>query len=205
MRGDACKACEEGAAGAVKTFWSISAKLRKTIHGEPESWRMPADDAAKKLWEQQSSLLVAAKFDTISGRLTALYSDKPSIGSGWIPVSVKDIQTAKALAVWWNSTPARMMLLNRRSKKLTYPQWSLEHLEEILIPKPDNQGWSALYGAYGEICDRELLPMHQAVEDPARAIIDGAAAKVLNVDPEVLAGWRERLSREPAMQKAGQR
>ena len=205
LRGDAYKACEEGAAGAVKTFWSTSAELRRTIHGEPESRRVAADDAAKKLWERRSSLLVAAKFDTISGRLTALYSDEPSIGSGWIPVGVKDIHTAKALAVWWNSTPVRMMLFNRRSKKLTYPQWSLTHLREIRIPKPDNPGWSALYEAYGEICDMELLPMGQAVEDPARAIIDGAAAKVLNMNPEVLAGWRERLSREPTMQKAGRR
>ena len=199
LRGNAYKACEEGAAGAVKTFWSISAELRKTIHGEPESWRTPADDAAKKLWERRSSLLVAAKFDTISGRLSALYSDEPSIGSGWIPVGVKDMHTAKALAVWWNSTPVRMMLLNRRSKKLTYPQWSLTHLREIHIPKPDNPGWDALHRAYGEICDRELLPMRQAMEDPARAIIDGAAAKVLNTNPEVLAGWRGILSREPTI------
>ena len=94
------------------------------------------------------------------------------------------------------------MLLNRRSKTLDYPQWSLEHQKEIRIPKPDNPGWSALYGAYGEVYDKELLPMGQAVEDPARAIIDGAAAKVLNVDPEVLVGWRERLSREPTIRKS---
>ena len=109
----------------------------------------------------------------------------------------------RPLAVWWNSTPARMMLLNRRSKKLTYPQWSLEHLREIRIPKPDNPGWSALYETYGKIYDKELLPMGQAVEDPARAIIDEAAAKVLNMDPKVLAGWRERLSCEPTVRKSG--
>ena len=94
------------------------------------------------------------------------------------------------------------MLLNRRTKKLTYPQWSLEHQKEIRIPKPYNPGWSALYGTYGEIYDKELLSMGQAVEDPVRAVIDEAAAKVLKMDPKVLAGWRERLSREPTIRKS---
>ena len=199
LRGNAYKACEEGTVGAVRTFWSTSAELRKTIRGAPESWRMPANDAAKKLWDRRSRLLVAAKLDTIGGRLTAVYSDKPSLGNGWIPVGIKNRQKAKALAVWWNSTPVRMMLLSRRGKKLTYPQWSMTHLREIRIPKFDNPGWSALHEAYGKIHDHEIMPMKRAREDTTRAVIDEAAAKVLYVDPNVLAGWRERLSREPTI------
>ena len=45
--------------------------------------------------------------------------------------------------------------------------------------------------------------MGQAIEDPARAIIDEAAAHALKTDPKVLAGWRERLSCEPTMRKSG--
>ena len=203
---DAYETCGEGEPGAVKIFHSISSKLRKTIYGEPESWHKPRPNKqsmAERYWKQRSKLLVAQRFDTISGRLTALYSDMPLIGKGWIPASIRDEHMAKALAVWWNSTPSRMMLLNRRAKKLTYPKWSLKHLMEIRIPKPDNPGWSALYEAYDKIYDKELLPMGQAVEDPVRAIMDKAAAKVLNMDPKVLAGWRERLSCEPTMRKSG--
>ena len=203
---DAYEIGEQDEPGAVKIFHSISSKLRKTTYGEPESWHKPKPgkrQLAKRYWKQRSGLLVAQRFDTVSGRLSALYSDEPSVGSGWVPVGVRDERMAKALAVWWNSTPSRMMLLNRRTKKLTYPQWSLEHLGEIRIPKPDNPCWSALCEAYDKIYDKELLPMGQAVEDPARAIIDEAAAKVLNMDPKVLAGWRERLSCEPTMRKSG--
>ena len=110
-------------------------------------------------------------------------------------MSVEDKDRAKALAVWWNSTPVRMMLLNRRSKKLTYPQWSLEHQREIRIPKPDNPEWGALRDAYDRVCDMVIMPMKH-VDDPARAIIDEAAAKALDLGPEVLAGWRGRLGRE---------
>lgn len=193
---------KQGEPGAVKLFWSISANIRKTIQGAPESWRKPKQGKikqAKRYWEQRSGLLVAQRFRTTNGRLTALYSDEPSIGSGWVPVNVKDEHTAQALAVWWNSTPVRMMLLNRRSKKLTYPNWSLEHQKEICIPKPDNPAWSALYEAYNKVHNTELLPMVQAVEDPARAIIDVAAAKVLDVSPKVLGKWRYLLSHEPTI------
>ena len=41
--------------------------------------------------------------------------------------------------------------------------------------------------------------MRQAMEDPARATIDAAAAEVLGLDEEVVADWRLRLSREPTV------
>lgn len=193
---------KQGEPDAVKLFYSVSADLRKTIHGAPESWRKPKQGkakSAKKYWKQRNNLLIATKFRTTNGRLTALYSDEPSIGSGWIPVRVSDEHTAKALAVWWNSTPVRMMLLNRRSKTLDYPQWSLEHQKEICIPKPENVGWQALRAAYDRVYNIELLPLKHASEDPARAIIDEAAARTLDTNPKVIANWRERLALEPTI------
>ena len=43
------------------------------------------------------------------------------------------------------------------------------------------------------------MPMKQGMEDPARVIIDGAAAKALGVEVAVVTGWRERLSKEPTI------
>ena len=45
--------------------------------------------------------------------------------------------------------------------------------------------------------------MGKAIEDPARVVIDEAAAKVLNRDPKILASWRERLRCEPTIQNNG--
>ncbi|MDE0091487.1 MAG: DEAD/DEAH box helicase family protein [Thaumarchaeota archaeon] len=205
---DAYEKCGQNDDGAVMIFDSISSKLRRTIHSAPESWHHPKRGErekrlAKIYWKQRSILLVAKKMDTISGRLTALYSDEATVGKGWTPVSVVGERIAKALAVWWNSTPARMMLLNRRSKKLTYPQWSLAHLKEIRIPKPGNPAWHILTETYDKVCDEEISPMSNA-DDPVRVMIDDAAAKVLGAEPEVLAGWRRRLSREPTIRSAKQ-
>lgn len=144
-------------------------------------------------------MLVAARFSTTSSRLAAVCSDRPAVGSGWVPVSVSDGCEAGALAVWWNSTPVIMMLLNRRSKKLNYPAWSITHQSEIRIPKPDSAGWDALYRTYVRVRDMEVRPLREAADDPVRAMLDAAAANVLGLEPDVLAGWRRRLCREPTV------
>ena len=132
-------------------------------------------------------------------RLLAVYSDEPSLGSKWVPVDIEDSDKAKALSVWWNSTPVIMMLLNRRGTKLTWPSWSLEHQKEIRIPKSNHHGWKALRDAYYNVCDMELQQLKNITDDPVRAIIDGAAAKILDINPSIIAGWRKQLAKEPTI------
>ena len=195
--------CEEGALGARRFFWSVSAKLRRAVQGSPEQWARPKpgkDRLAGRYWQRRSRFLVAVRFDTVAGRLTGLRATQPSIGSGWIPVDVKSDSIAQALAAWWNSTPVRLMLLNRRTKKLTYPNWSLAQLHEIRIPRPNrNTAWNALSAAFEQVCDIELLPMRRAAECRARQVLDEAAALALGVDPREVADWRQRLAREPTV------
>ncbi len=194
--------CGDDFPDAVRVFYSVSAKLRRTMRGEPEAWRRPKpgkEALAQRYWAQRSHLLVAQRFRTTNGLLTGLWSPEASIGSGWVPVAVESGEIAQALAAWWNSTPARLMLLNRRSKTLDYPAWSLEQLREIRIPKPDNPAWGALKEAFDATCDDELLPMKQAEECAVRAVIDEAAALALGLAPDVLADWRRRLAAEPTV------
>ncbi|MCY4503594.1 MAG: N-6 DNA methylase [Alphaproteobacteria bacterium] len=194
--------CEDEFPDAVRVFYSVSAKLRRTMRGEPEAWRRPRPDKeaqAWRYWAQRSHLLVAQRFRTTNGLLTGLWSPEASIGSGWVPVAVESREVAQALAAWWNSTPARLMLLNRRSKTLDYPAWSLEQLREIRVPKPDNPAWGALKDAFEATCDEELMPMKQAEECAVRAVIDEAAALALGLSPDVLADWRRRLAAEPTI------
>ncbi len=195
--------CESDEVGAVNVFESIGTNLRKTIHNTvPDAWYKPLKTKkhlAEQHWEKRSSLFIARRFRTTSTRMTALYSNIATFGTGYIHTSTKNKQEAKALSVWWNSTPVVMMLLNRRSKTLTYLAWSLDHLAEIRIPKPDNPAWDDLRTAYDKVCDMELLPLKQATEDKARIIIDKAAAKILDIDPSIIAGWRTRLAREPTI------
>ena len=91
------------------------------------------------------------------------------------------------------------MLLNRRTKKLTYPSWSLEQLCSICIPKPGNLAWDALADAYEDLCETGLLQMSRAHACGVRQAIDKTAAGVLSVDEEKVAEWRTRLAAEPTV------
>ena len=202
---DAYEIGDQDAPGAVPGFHSVSGELRRTIWGEPDIWYIPRRQPRRKMerWIEESHarknhLLVPMRLDTISGRLTGLWTEQPSFG-WWVPVAVEDEDRAKALAVWWNTTPARLMLLNRRARKLTYPTWQVAHLREILIPTPNNGAWNSLRAAFDQICRTELLPMRQAEDCEVRQIIDAAAALALGVDDETLADWRRRLAAEPTI------
>ncbi len=198
---DAYSVCDAQVEDAVPGFHSASSKLRRTMAGEPDVWYRPRPgkrDLADRYAAQRGHLLVTMRFDTVSGRLAAVWSDVPSFG--WhVPIAVPDEDNQKALAAWWNATPVRLMLLNRRAKKLTYPMWQLAHLREIRIPKPDNPAWKFLRAAFDEMCETELLPMKDAETCEARKVIDAAAAKALGIKPEVVADWRRRLAAEPTI------
>ena len=138
------------------------------------------------------------RMNTVTGRVNALWATSPSFG-WWVPVAVGDDRRGRALAAWWNGTPARLMLLNRRAKTLTYPTWQLHHLREVRVPNPDNPAWNALADAWEQIRDVELLPMRDAEECEARRVIDEAAAVALGVSAETVAGWRAMLAAEPTV------
>jgi len=196
------QACDAAASDVRKLFWSISATTRTTMCAQPEAHRQPKPallERANRYWEHRSNVLVAQKYDTISGRLTALWSEEPSVGSGWIPVAVDSAIPEKAFVAWWNSTPARLMLLNLRSKKLTYPDFSLGQLRSVLVPSPDSPSWGDLLAAYEQACDIELLPLRDGERCEGRRIIDNAAAQVLGVPESTIANWRSRLAREPTI------
>ena len=198
---DAYEVHAEQTPDAVAGFHSVSSGLRQTMLGKPDVWYRPREaksDLADRYARQRGHLLVPMRLDTVSGRVTALWSATPSFG-WWVPVAAPDEDTQKALTAWWNSTPARLMLLNRRAQKLTYPTWQLAHLREIRVPKPDNPAWGALRAAFAQVCDTELLPMKAAEDCEARKVIDEAAALACDIDPALLADWRRRLAAEPTI------
>ncbi|MYD49921.1 MAG: hypothetical protein F4W93_00350 [Dehalococcoidia bacterium] len=198
---DAYETSMEQTSDAVSGFHSVSSGLRRTVAGEPDVWYRPRPakrGLAERYAAQKGHLLVPMRFDTVSGRLTGLWSATPSFG-WWVPVAVPEEDKQKALAAWWNSTLVRLMLLNRRAQKLTYPTWQLAHLREIRIPKPDNPAWPSLREAFDEVLDAELLPMKLAEECEARKVIDEAAALACGIEIELVADWRRRLAAEPTI------
>jgi len=143
--------------------------------------------------------MLAERYDTVSGRLTALWSETSTFGFGWIPATGPSRDYERAICAWWNSTPGRLLLLNRRAKKLTYPKWSKQHLKSVPCPRPETQGSNALTKAWEQVKRVPLLPLAQAEGCAARQVIDEAAAVALGVSGDEIADWQRRLAREPTI------
>ena len=131
--------------------------------------------------------------------MTAIYSDSPSVGTCWVPIKINNKNEAKALSIWLNSTPVRIMLFNKRSKILDYPKWSKSHLKEVRIPAKENKGWNVLLEAFEKVKDIELQPLKNYKECKGRKIIDTAAAVCLGIKPEIVHEWCDMLSKEPTI------
>ena len=191
---------------SVRIFDTISAKVRRTLAGDPEQWVVPGGGKRVHLWqkilEQGSTLLVAERYNTVSGRLTAIYCDEPTFGFGWRPVATANREVSKAICLWLNSTPGRLLLLNRRAKTLTYPQWSTAHWKEIPVPKYKPSAYAHLAEAFETVARRDLKTLQFANTDETRIHIDEAVASALGFDPEMLADWRCRLALEPTIANA---
>ena len=189
----------------VWIFDSVSANIRRTMLDAPEQPVVPGGRRAhlhERVLQSKGHLMLATRYDTVSGRLTALWSEVSTFGFGWIPVKGPDRAYEKAICAWWNSTVGRMLLLNRRAKKLTYPKWSVDHLKSLPCPKPKTPGCAALTEAWKQSNRTPLLPLQQAEDCVVRQIIDEAAAQVLGVEPDVVADWRRRLAAEPTITNA---
>ena len=186
----------------VRVFGSVSANIRRTMLDVPEQPVVPGGRRAhlyERVRQSGGHLMVAERYDTVGGRLTALWSEISTFGFGWIPSTGPTRAYEKAVCAWWNSTPGRMLLLNRRTKKLTYPKWSKGHLKLLPCPRPEASGSKALTEAWERANRTPLLPFAQAEGCVARKIIDGAAALAIGAGEGVVADWRRRLAAEPTI------
>ncbi|MDE0113809.1 MAG: DEAD/DEAH box helicase family protein [Albidovulum sp.] len=191
-----------GTSQSVLVFDSVSAKKRRTMLDTPDQPVVPGGRRAHlhdRVLQSKGNLMLATRYNTVSGRLTALWSKVPTFGFGWIPAKGADQAYEQAICAWWNSTPGRLLLLNRRGKTLTYPKWSVNHLTSVPCPSPKTTDYLILTKAWQQACQTHLRPMRQAENCTARQIIDKAAAQVIGIEPRVLADWRHGLASEPTV------
>ena len=189
----------------VWVFATVSAKVRHSMLGDPEEPVVPGGRRVHlhdRVLQTKGHLMLANRFNTVSGLLTALWTEVPTFGFGWTPATASGRSYEQAICAWWNSTPGRLLLLNRRGKTLTYPKWSIEHLSSVPCPRPESPGSAALAKAWQETCRTPILLMRHAQECGVRQVLDAAAAVALGLAPENLADWRRRLAVEPTITNA---
>ena len=204
---DSWKRCTEGSRSKILAFDSVSADIRQTMLDSPEQPVVPGGRRAhlhERVLRGKGNLMLATRYNTVSGRVTALWTNTATFGFGWIPTKSRndDHIYEQAICAWWNSTPGRLLLLNRRAKTMTYPKWSVSHLKSLPCPKPGNPRIECLAKAWTDVCGSPLLPLRQAEVCETRETIDEAAASALGFDPDDVADWRRRLAAEPTISNA---
>ncbi len=184
-------------------FCTIAENIMKSIQAKPESKATPKKGKKRKadaIWKDKKyRLLITSRFSTTSSRLLAIYSKTPAISSAYFGMKLQSIELEKVFAAFLNSSFGVIQMLNRRTRKLTYPNYEVGHLKTLKLPDPNKADLAPLLAAFEKVKDTPLQRLAHCAEDPARKILDHAAANALGVDPAITDQWREWLSQEPTI------
>lgn len=146
-----------------------------------------------------------SRVDTTNVRTPAVFVSEPVLGMAWVPVtpgahlSANAELVMKAWCLYLNSTPGAISFLNSRSKKLTYPQYSLDYLERIPVPDPSNCEIEPMARAFDALCAKELQPWRHMDIDPVRCEIDRVVSEAIRLELDEIADWRNRIVIEPTV------
>ena len=192
---------DDGGEG-YRVFWGRSKDLRTTMEAEPEqAVREKKETLAVRYRNQAGHVLLAAKFNTISGRLFAIFSNNPALGSMWVPVQAHttSLDEAKALCAWCNSTLGALGFLMRRGATLMNPSFSQAELRTLRVPDFKAVSPRPLAEAYERTKHMPVKPWKHAADDELRECLDQAAAETTGVSLATIRDLRVRISREPTV------
>ena len=188
--------------GGYRVFWGRSKDLRTTMEAAPERNVADKKEALAARYRQQAGhLLLAAKFNTQSGRLVAIFSAAPALGSMWVPVQARtmSVEEAKALCAWCNGTLGMLGFLMRRGSTLMNPSFSQADLATLPVPDFKAASAAVLASAYEDTRRAPMKPWKNAADDDMRDRLDKAAARTTGIDIERIRDLRVRISREPTV------
>ena len=202
--------------GSFPILKSKSAEGQTRIQSQPDEWWIHKNydesiaqanggkhPATANILEKAGHLLITAGQNSSTGRLTATADDERYVGNGWMPVVGLSAEEAKALAVFINSTPGRLQLMQNPGGTLIFPTYSTAEAAKIRVPDiKDARIRQTLADCYEQT--KELpVPQYRDGECEVRRQWDQAAAQALNCDPAELTRLRQLLHQEPHIRGLG--
>ena len=197
LRG-AYRLSEQGVQNAFPILKSKSAGGQTSIEAAPDEWWQPKQArGTEPMLAKAGHLLVTSGQGANTGRLTAVASDNAYVGNGWVPVVGLEIDQAKALAVFVNSTPGRMLLMSNPGRKLRFPEYMSATIEALPVPDfRDDRIRKTLAGCW-EATRCEAVPQFRDGYTSIRRRWDAAVCEALDWDIDEIAELGELLAREP--------
>ena len=189
-----------GNSGSFPIIDSKGADGQKTIRSTPDAeWQPTNPDErqrilnggtypqVQKLLQKAGFLLITSGQRTTTARLTAVADDNKYVGRGWLPITGPNVQEAKAIAVFLNSTAGRLQLLRNAGRTLEFPQYNPEPLEGIRIPDPRNTRIRQILADCWDHTKEMPVPQFRDGECEVRVLWDNAVADAMGWDAGELA------------------
>lgn len=190
---------EVGQGKRPNAFCTIAEDVMQTMEARPETEgraRKGRERQAEKAFTSGTRLLITSRFSTTSSRLLAIRAEQPAIGSSWYSMRAPSEEAEKAWTAFLNSTFGAIQMLNRRTKKLTYPSYEAGHIETLMLPDPGKIDTSGLAAAFEKCKNQPLAKLAECAADPVREALDKAAGNALGYEPDK---WRALLTQEPTV------
>ena len=201
---------ERGSIDAPNAFPIVKSKGadgQSRIRSSPDEYWIPKKgygiNDVENFLRKREYLLVTEGQDNRTSRLVAVASDEKHVGGGWMPVEGVAAEEAKAIAVFFNSTPGRLQLMRNAGKKIFFPAYRPAGLRTIRIPDvKDARIRRVLADCWGRTKEMEV-PQFRDGECDVRRFWDEAVAEALGWDAAELAHLRELLHQEPHVRGLG--
>ena len=205
-----------GKLGSFPIISSKGADGQTTIHSTPDAeWQPTNTDEERrilnggtypevdKLLAKAGHLLVTSGQAPSTARVSAIADDNKYVGRGWLPVTGPNVQVAKAIAVFINSTAGRLQLLRNAGRKIAFPQYNPKPIENLCIPNIEDSRVQSVLADCWERTKGMVVPQFQDGECEVRQMWDEAVAEAMGWNADELAHLRELLNSEPHVRGLG--
>ena len=205
-----------GKLGSFPIISSKGAHGQTTIRSTPDAeWEPTNTDEERrilnggtypevdKLLAKAGHLLVTSGQAPSTARVSAIADDNKYVGRDWLPVTGPNVQTAKAIAVFINSTAGRLQLLRNAGRKIAFPQYNPKPTENLCIPNIEDSRVKSVLADCWERTKGMVVPQFQDGECEVRQMWDEAVAEAMGWNADELAHLRELLNSEPHVRGLG--
>ncbi|MXZ92076.1 MAG: hypothetical protein F4W95_15095 [Chloroflexi bacterium] len=202
--------------GSFPIISSKGADGQQTIRSTPDAeWQPTKTDEQRRilnggtypevdgLLAKAGHLLVTSGQAPSTARVSAIADDNKYVGRGWLPVTGSNALESKAIAVFINSTAGRLQLLRNAGRKIAFPQYNPEPIENIRIPNVKDDHIRQTLADCWERTRDMTVPQFRDGECEVRRLWDEAVAEAMGWDSDELAHLRNLLHDEPHVRGLG--
>ena len=191
-----------------RALWHNKTSDTQSLQGRTDVYIHAKSDKealADRYWALRSNLLLCTEVRLTTARVVAVRLPRPAVGSRWVPISLRaddprdPDQWAKAMTVWWNSTPGIITIVATAiTKILERPELRTHTMRHLPVPNVTSEQVAVLAAIFDARPLDPLRRLSQADTDPMRAALDVAISKALDWPAEEIARARSELACEPS-------